>query len=90
MSLIAHDKPLNLLGRIAMLPLLTLIRLYQWFLSPFLGNACRFTPSCSHYGYEAIKAHGALLGGWLAVKRLARCNPWGGSGHDPVPPHPHH
>jgi putative membrane protein insertion efficiency factor len=71
--------------RLAALPFLALIRLYQWFLSPFLGNACRFTPSCSHYGYEAIAAHGPLLGSWLALKRIARCHPWGGSGHDPVP-----
>ncbi|MEO8558232.1 MAG: membrane protein insertion efficiency factor YidD [Rhodospirillales bacterium] len=79
-------KPVGIVGRIMAWPLLALIRAYQWFLSPFMGHACRFTPSCSHYGYEAIAAHGPLLGAWLAAKRLARCHPWGGSGHDPVPP----
>lgn len=88
MSLVAHGKPIRPIGRLLALPLLALIKLYQWFLSPLMGNACRFTPSCSHYGYEAIKAHGPLLGGWLAAMRVLRCNPWGGAGHDPVPP-PH-
>jgi putative membrane protein insertion efficiency factor len=79
-------KTAALPGRILALPLLALIRLYQWFLSPLMGHACRFTPSCSHYGYEAIATHGPLLGAWLAVKRVVRCHPWGGSGLDPVPP----
>jgi len=80
-----HGAIARIAGRIAAWPLLALIRLYQWFLSPFMGHACRYTPSCSHYGYEAIATHGPLLGLWLAVKRLLRCHPWGGSGHDPVP-----
>jgi len=62
-----------------------LIRIYQYFLSPLLGAACRYTPSCSQYGVEAVKKHGAFKGGWLTLKRIARCNPWGGHGHDPVP-----
>jgi len=63
-----------------------LIRIYQWCIAPFIGDVCRFTPSCSHYGIEAIEKHGLLWGCWLTVKRIIRCNPWGGSfGHDPVP-----
>jgi putative membrane protein insertion efficiency factor len=61
------------------------VRLYQSTVSPLLGPACRFEPSCSHYAVEAISRHGALRGGWLAVRRLLRCHPFGGMGHDPVP-----
>jgi len=64
---------------------LFLIRLYQKFLSPLLGANCRYTPTCSQYGLEAIKKYGAWKGGWLALKRIASCNPWGGHGYDPVP-----
>ena len=63
---INRTKPIGMIARFAALPLLALIKFYQWLLSPFLGNACRFTPSCSHYGYAAIEAHGPLLGAWLA------------------------
>ena len=62
-----------------------IIRLYQKFLSPFLGAQCRYTPTCSQYAVEALQKHGALRGGWLAFKRILSCNPWGGHGHDPVP-----
>jgi putative membrane protein insertion efficiency factor len=62
-----------------------LIRFYQWAISPILPMACRYNPTCSAYGIEAIQKHGALKGGWLALKRIARCHPWGGHGHDPVP-----
>ncbi|PSK94774.1 membrane protein insertion efficiency factor YidD [Taibaiella chishuiensis] len=62
-----------------------IIRLYQKFLSPFLGAQCRYTPTCSQYAVEALQKHGALKGGWLAFKRILSCNPWGGHGHDPVP-----
>ena len=65
--------------------LLGAIRLYQLCLSPFMPPACRFNPTCSQYGAEAITRHGACKGGWLTLKRLARCHPWGGSGDDPVP-----
>ena len=61
------------------------IRVYQYLLSPWLGNHCRFTPSCSHYAIEAIEKHGAFKGFWLGVKRLARCHPWHAGGLDPVP-----
>jgi putative membrane protein insertion efficiency factor len=67
--------------RLARLP----IQLYRWFLSPYLGRHCRFHPSCSTYALEAIHAHGAGRGYLLALKRLGRCHPLGGSGYDPVP-----
>jgi putative membrane protein insertion efficiency factor len=63
-----------------------LIRAYQLFISPLLLPSCRLLPSCSHYAAEAIATHGAARGGWLALRRLGRCHPWGGSGYDPVPP----
>jgi hypothetical protein len=62
-----------------------LIRIYQWTLSPMLGPRCRFYPSCSCYAHEAIRRHGALVGTWLAVKRLSRCHPFSAGGYDPVP-----
>jgi putative membrane protein insertion efficiency factor len=65
--------------------LIGLIKCYQWCLSPFIGNSCRFFPSCSNYAIEAIEKHGALKGGYLSVKRLGRCHPWCEGGHDPVP-----
>ena len=67
------------------------IRAYRWVLSPakiFLFGpqaGCRFEPSCSEYGLEAVASHGAVRGSWLAMKRICRCHPWGGCGHDPVP-----
>ncbi len=64
---------------------LVIIRLYQYLLSPLLGASCRYSPTCSQYGVEAIKKHGPFKGGWLTLKRLARCHPWGGHGYDPVP-----
>src|ERR1044071_6285325 len=65
--------------------LLALIRGYQLVLSPFLGGACRFVPSCSAYAHEAIERHGAWRGSWLAVRRLSRCHPRGSSAFDPLP-----
>jgi uncharacterized protein len=64
---------------------LLLIKLYQYLISPILGQSCRFNPSCSQYGIEAIQKHGPFKGGWITLKRIARCNPWGSHGHDPVP-----
>ena len=66
--------------------LIGLIRLYQRTLSPLMPPVCRFTPTCSAYALEAVERYGAIRGGWLAAKRLARCRPWGGAGYDPVPP----
>jgi putative membrane protein insertion efficiency factor len=66
--------------------LLALIRLYQLLVSPILpADTCRFYPTCSHYGYQAIYKYGALKGGWMAVKRVVRCNPFNPGGFDPVP-----
>jgi uncharacterized protein len=65
--------------------ILLVIRLYQWTLSPLLGNACRFYPSCSCYTYSAVDRFGALRGGWMGLKRVLRCNPWCEGGYDPVP-----
>ncbi len=64
------------------------ISVYQRVLSPYLPGACRYSPTCSHYAQDAIRTHGMLRGGWLAVRRLARCHPWGGQGYDPVPERP--
>lgn len=69
-----------------------LIRAYQWMLSPVLswlggpGSGCRFEPTCSSYFLEAVETHGFFRGSWLGLKRLGRCQPWGGQGLDPVPP----
>jgi len=62
-----------------------LIRLYQWTLSPWLGGACRFYPSCSNYALEAIELHGAAKGSWLTLKRLSKCHPFHPGGFDPPP-----
>jgi putative membrane protein insertion efficiency factor len=66
------------------------IRFYKFFLSPWVGQSCRFTPTCSSYAIEAIETQGALRGTYLATKRLCRCHPWAAGGHDPVcqPPRP--
>ena len=66
--------------------IILLIRAYQLALSPLLGRCCRFEPSCSRYAMEAVARHGALRGGWLALRRIARCHPWHEGGDDPVPP----
>ncbi len=62
-----------------------LIKIYQWFIAPFFPPSCRYTPTCSQYGIEAMKKHGLLKGGYLTLKRIGRCHPAGGSGYDPVP-----
>jgi hypothetical protein len=62
-----------------------LIRFYQLAISPILPSACRYTPTCSHYGLQAIRKYGIFKGGWLTFRRISRCHPWGGHGHDPVP-----
>jgi putative membrane protein insertion efficiency factor len=64
---------------------IALIRIYQYALSPLLPMSCRYHPTCSAYGIEAIGKYGAFKGGWLTLKRIASCHPWGGHGHDPVP-----
>lgn len=69
--------------------LIGLIRLYQWMLSPLLGPACRFHPSCSTYAIEALRAHGVIRGLWLATCRIFKCHPFHPGGYDPVPPSPY-
>lgn len=71
--------------QICSLPFIGLIRIYQLVISPWLGPSCRYTPTCSQYGIEALKKYGLIKGGWLSLKRIVSCNPWGGHGHDPVP-----
>ncbi|NVI90218.1 membrane protein insertion efficiency factor YidD [Actinomadura sp. BRA 177] len=66
--------------------LILLIRAYRRFLSPLLGQQCRFHPTCSAYGLEALQVHGALRGTWLTARRIARCHPFNPGGYDPVPP----
>ena len=66
-------------------PFLFLIKVYQSVISPLFPSTCRFTPTCSHYAKEALEVHGLFKGGWLAIKRISTCHPWGGSGYDPVP-----
>ncbi|MGI6277733.1 MAG: membrane protein insertion efficiency factor YidD [Brevefilum fermentans] len=80
-----RDLPLNILT-FPRWVLLILIRGYQIFISPALpADTCRFYPTCSHYSYQAIFKYGAFKGGWMALKRIARCNPYNPGGFDPVP-----
>ncbi len=78
-------KPIDL-GVIAGAAMRGLVRGYQLLVSPLLPPSCRYLPSCSDYAIDALARHGALRGGALALQRLGRCHPWGGSGYDPVPP----
>jgi uncharacterized protein len=86
-----HAPRFTALLRIPRLALILVVHLYRWTLSPaktFLFGplgGCRFEPSCSAYALEALRTHGALVGSWLALKRIGRCHPWGSCGHDPVP-----
>ena len=73
------------LAALLALPLRGLIALYRYGVSPFIAGSCRYHPSCSAYADEALRTHGLARGGFLAFKRICRCNPWGGSGYDPVP-----
>jgi putative membrane protein insertion efficiency factor len=71
--------------RAAIFPLIVVVRFYQYCISPFIPRVCRYEPSCSVYAIEALRKHGLLRGGWLALRRILSCHPWGGSGYDPVP-----
>ena len=75
---------MRLLRALAVLP----IRLYRRLISPWTPASCRFNPTCSAYAEEAIQTHGLLRGGWLSLRRMLRCHPFGGCGYDPVPPTP--
>ena len=74
-----------LINKILVYVFVFFIRIYQLVLSPLLPASCRFTPTCSDYTLEALRKYGLIKGGWLGIKRIVRCNPWGGSGYDPVP-----
>ena len=76
---------LDFVKKILGLIFILIIRIYQYTISPYFPASCRYTPTCSAYGVEALKKHGAFKGGWLTIKRILSCNPWGGSGYDPVP-----
>ena len=61
------------------------VKAYRLIFSPWVGHNCRYQPTCSQYALEALETHGGIKGGWLALRRILRCNPWGGCGYDPVP-----
>lgn len=69
---------------ILIFPFIILIKFYQFFISPILGLNCRFSPTCSNYALESLKKHGLILGTYYSLRRISKCHPWGGSGHDPV------
>lgn len=71
----------NIIVQILLLP----VYFYRAVISPMLPPSCRYTPTCSQYTIEALKKHGPIVGSWLSIKRIVSCNPWGGSGYDPVP-----
>ena len=74
------------ISRVLARPLIWLVQIYRYAISPWLGGNCRYQPTCSEYAIEALRRHGVLRGGWLAISRIGRCHPWGGgSGYDPVP-----
>lgn len=77
---------MEIFKKIVIFPFVVLVRFYQVAISPYTPNSCRYTPTCSHYTVDALKIHGLFKGGWLSVKRIGSCHPWGGSGYDPVPP----
>lgn len=66
-------------------PFILMVKFYQKAISPLTPATCRYTPTCSQYTLEALKKYGLFRGGWMGLKRIASCNPWGGSGYDPVP-----
>lgn len=73
------------LGKLISFIFVALIKFYQYSISPLTHSSCRYTPTCSQYAVEALKKYGPVKGSWLSVKRILRCNPWGGHGYDPVP-----
>ena len=79
------SKAGDIVKKVFAFPLILLVKFYQLCISTFTPPACRFTPTCSQYALEALRKYGPLKGGWLALKRILRCHPWGGSGYDPVP-----
>jgi putative membrane protein insertion efficiency factor len=89
------SRLLRLLRALVVGLLVALVRVYQHVLSPLWPATCRYVPTCSQYAVEALRLHGPLRGGWLALRRIGRCHPWGRHGWDPVPgspdaAHPNH
>jgi len=78
-------QPSQLIKKIVIFPFIVLVRIYQYVISPLTPSSCRYQPTCSTYAVEALRKHGLIKGGKLAIKRISSCNPWGGSGYDPVP-----
>lgn len=76
---------MKMMLQILSFPFIAIIKLYQLLISPWLGPSCRYIPTCSQYAVDALKKYGPLKGLWLTLKRIAKCHPWGGHGHDPVP-----
>ena len=76
---------MNKVTKILAIPFIWLVRFYQAAISPYTPSSCRYSPTCSSYTLEALQKHGIFKGGWLALKRIGSCHPWGGSGYDPVP-----
>ena len=72
-------------SKLIILPFIALVRFYQKGISPFFPSACRYSPTCSQYTIEALQTHGLFKGGWMSLKRIISCNPWGDKGYDPVP-----
>jgi len=85
MATMLTPAALHRIGEVPRLILMAAIRVYQSTVGPALPQACRYEPTCSHYAYTALARYGVFRGTWLAVRRLARCQPFGGSGYDPVP-----
>lgn len=79
------DKIYRFVVKLLALPFILLIKIYQLIISPLFPSSCRYLPTCSQYSLDALKKYGLLKGGWLGLKRILRCHPWGGSGYDPVP-----
>ena len=79
------SKAKSIIRKITFFPFIALIMFYKRCVSPFTPSSCRYIPTCSTYALQALRKYGIFKGGWLAVKRILRCNPWGGSGYDPVP-----
>jgi len=76
---------MDIIGKIVQVIIIGLVRFYQLAISPWLGRTCRYSPTCSQYMIESVNEWGALKGFWMGLKRVGRCHPWGGHGHDPVP-----
>ena len=74
-----------MINRIVILPLIIIIRFYQLFISPIIGQNCRYLPTCSEYTVGCLKNFGLIKGIFLAIKRISKCHPWGSHGHDPIP-----